>query len=137
GKMTDTFNAGLPTDRLEVHWHIDQPYVEKAISFSRATVIALNSCVQEAGTFTVNKYRNVKVGERATYTVSIPNNFKQVKEQDSRIAMNWRFAVRYYFQHLFQAGYAVVELNQNKTESTYYFVKKECLKIGGSASVHD
>lgn len=137
GKMTDTFNAGLPTDRLEVHWHIDQPYVEKAISFSRATVIALNSCVQEAGTFPVNKDRNVKVGERATYTVSIPNNFQQVKEQDSRLAMNWRFAVRYYFQHLFQAGYAVVELNQNKTESTYYFVKKECLKIGGSASVHD
>src|SRR5699024_6877328 len=65
GEMTDTFNAGLPTDRLEVHWHIDQPYVEKAISFSRATVIALNSCVQEAGTFPVNKDRNVKVGERA------------------------------------------------------------------------
>src|SRR5699024_11377186 len=105
------------------------PYVEIATPFSRSTVIALNSRVQQGRTIPVNTDRNITAGERATYTVSIPNNFQQVKEQDSQLAMHWRVAVRYYFQNLFQAGYAVVELNQNKTESTYYFVKKECLRI--------
>src|SRR5699024_12395347 len=93
--------SGVPVGCLEVIWYIGQPYVEKAISFSRSSVIALNSCVQEAGTFPVNTDRNIKVGERATYTVSIPTNFQQVKEQDSQLAMHWRVAVRYYFQNLF------------------------------------
>src|SRR5699024_11287920 len=37
GKMTDTFNAGVQTDRLEVHWHIDQSYYVKEIYLSRVS----------------------------------------------------------------------------------------------------
>lgn len=137
GEMTDTFNAGLPTDRLVVHWHIDQAYVEERISFSRASAVELNYCERGENTFPVNSDRNIDLAERASYAVNVPNNFQALKEQDSELALGWRLAVRCYFQKLFQAGYVVVELHPHKVESTYYFVKKERLKIKSDAYLHD
>lgn len=128
GDMTDKLNTGLPTDRLEVHWYIDQPHVEKGFSVSADKAVELNDCVREESSFPVNQDRNMDCVGAETYAVHIPNQFQQLKQQYPERALEWRLAVRTYFKKLFKTGYVAVELKRTQHVSTYYFVKKERLE---------
>lgn len=128
GDMTDKWNKGLPTDRLEVHWHIQQPYVEKGVSIAADEAVELNDCVKNENSYSVNQDRKMDCLEVETFAVHIPNQFQQLKQQYPERALEWRLAVRTYFKKLFQMGYVAVELKRGQWKSTYYFVKKERLE---------
>lgn len=131
GKMDDSLNKGLPTDRFELHWHLTsphvankhEPYVEHAIPINRLTFNTEGLPV-----FVDNMEQDLCAG---AYKMCVPNDFQRLKTTNHSLALDWRLKTREQFQRLFQAGYTAVRLSRHENNGTYFFVKKNQLDIGG------
>lgn len=134
GDMQDDLNLGLPSDRLEVHWHIESLHVREQKSIIPETIIPLNSI-----RFTEEKlptYETNKVGKLTAeaYSLLVPKNFQQLKRVNKTCALDWRMNTRDVFQKMFQAGFAAVDLQVLAQHAAYIFVRKESIKLGGNES---
>ncbi|HLN61677.1 MAG TPA: hypothetical protein VK464_09010 [Symbiobacteriaceae bacterium] len=100
GPMRDGLNAGLPSDRLVVAWHLASPRVAHALERGRAPQPALDDCLP----FTAG---DSLPADGTPLAVTLPENFQQVKRVDPAGAMRWRLAVREALESAFAAGYAI------------------------------
>lgn len=131
GEMKDKLNKGLPSDRFEVHWHINSPYVTENQQPLIDGAIPLNSyTVNEVGLPTF-KHVEEKELTADVYSLVVPKDFQSLKADDKELALDWRYQTREKFQQLFQAGYTTVRNQPEEIISTYYFVKKSTLELGG------
>ncbi len=87
GDMGGQLTGGLPTDRLLLEWHLDDPIVAAIIEGS-----------QEPANSSLTYERIVEV----------PRNFRAIKAANPSEALHWRLRVRKQFQDAFAAGYLVV-----------------------------
>lgn len=124
GEMADELNAGLPSDRFQVDWHLKAPWV-----VGRAM-----------GSWSGNRLASLLRGETAVYSpltytghlpsasrflVEIPASFQAVKQRDMGLARQWRSQFRLMFEDLFAAGYYATDLLFAGEESFYLLEKKE------------
>lgn len=116
GNLDDDLNAGLPTDRLQVDWWIDTPWVEEHVSGrlpqpGRAAHLA-------AGARILNPPANHGRPEPpttpapdaplpATVLLEVPADFLALKAVDPAAALSWRLATRNAFRALFDRGYVI------------------------------
>lgn len=100
GPMRDGLNAGLPSDRLVVAWHLASPRVAHALEHRGAPQPAAAECLPySAG--------DPMPANGAPLVVTLPEHFQQVKQVDPAGALRWRLAVREALEAAFAAGYAV------------------------------
>lgn len=112
GPMMDGLNAGLPTDRFEVEWHIDTDRVARRLAGKRGE--------GQPGIAQAHITRHIGGGFRApgellpdadapTVAVEVPADYQAIKAADRALALAWRMATREMFEHYFERGYSVVE----------------------------
>ena len=132
GEMQDGFNKGLPSDRLELHWHLTSDYVNKQQQpqIQNAQPIA----TMEFGEDDLPTLKTASLDHLTAdvYALPVPKDFQTLKATSQQHAMHWRLATRTVFQALFAQGYAAVRIDQQKQWNHYIFVKKETLPLGGS-----
>lgn len=131
GEMHDGLNKGLPSDRFEVKWHLNSPYVRKRKAPDMAYKVAINKRDFNKAGLPVFKINETAHDEATTYTMEVPNDFQMLKNTDPTLALDWRLQTRKQFQQLFQSGYAAVRLIPYDNYSQYIFVKKATLDLGG------
>ncbi|KAB7667286.1 hypothetical protein [Bacillus sp. B1-b2] len=58
------------------------------------------------------------------YAVPVPSNIHKIKQEDSKLAENWRFILRNCFQDLFQHDYIITAFQKTNQHDHYYILKK-------------
>jgi predicted GNAT superfamily acetyltransferase len=133
GDMRDTLNAGLPSDRFQVEWHIASAHVAERLSGSwRGPPL---SALQAVGVPVLNQVRpgSSDLPEPSQHVlplggeqvlVQIPARFQAIKSQDLGLALAWREHTRDLIEEAFRSGYVVVDLLFEEGQSTYLLQKE-------------
>jgi len=117
GEMRDAMNAGLPTDRFQVDWHIASRRVASRLAgrrerlgrdhYIRAGAVLLNPAVFEDG---VPRPPERAIGLFTDLAlVEIPADLQAVKDADMALALAWRMQTREMFEWAFARGYRVTD----------------------------
>lgn len=118
GEMRDGLNAGLPSDRFQVDWHLNSPQVVACLAGQQA--VLRPSALLAAGVPLLNPARSNGLLQPATsfalpqgepsLLVQIPANFQSIKAQDFGLASAWRAQAREVFSQAFASGYTAVDV---------------------------
>lgn len=117
GEMTDGINAGLPSDRLQVEWWLNAPYVKERAEGKprRADWGTLTKAgarpVFEIAFDAQNLPHIERQNELASdlLLVEIPSNLNAFKTHSPALAQEWRMRTRDFFQRAFAAGYTAID----------------------------
>jgi predicted GNAT superfamily acetyltransferase len=138
GEMEDLLNKGIPSDRFQVHWHIDRDYRID----TRGETVELEPALENS----LIKWKNLKDGFPApaklysmpepTSTrafIAIPKNYREIRETDMETAMEWRMVTRKVFTELFQLGWQVTgfkKADKKEIPVHLYILTKDSSAIG-------
>lgn len=127
GEMADELNAGLPSDRFQVDWYIQAPWVaERAVGSWSANRLA-GLLREETAVYSPLTYTG-QLPTNGRFLVEIPASFQAVKQRDMGLARQWRSQFRLMFEDLFAAGYHATDLLFAGEQSFYLLEKK--MEIG-------
>ncbi len=103
-------NAGLPSDRFQVDWHINSAHVASRLAGQDVGETAVPehlilNMVGENG----RPPETPKSPSEDRHFVQIPANIQALKAQDMPLARAWRQHTRQLFTDLFTKGYAVTD----------------------------
>ena len=130
--MQDGFNKGLPSDRFEVHWHLNSAYAEKKLQPNIDNPQPLGEIIVGEDGFPNLKIAALENLTADVYSLPVPQDFQQLKAKSQHYAMHWRMETRKVFQAMFAAQYAAVRIQQGEQWNNYIFVKKDTLALGGT-----
>jgi len=136
GKMRDTLNQGLPSDRFDVDWWVNSHRVNRRLSRRRRNDLTLAHFVSGGARMYAQAEIDphglahpvadpaLKVGkDLPILLVEIPTDFARLKEMDIQLARQWRLHTRSVFEALFQAGYLVTDfIHSNDEPGRSYYV---------------
>ena len=113
GTMPDALNAGLPSDRFEVEWHLASTHVRQRLGAPIADTLA-----QLAHVTVLNPVPPTELDHDRTATllrkeqvlVEIPANIEALKAANIDHALAWRQHTRVLFASAFAAGYTATDL---------------------------
>lgn len=108
GEMNDSLNQGLPSDRFQVAWWLDQPPAPRLPQGSEYEAVHWCQCEQ-------GLIEPVEVAELgadmlaavAQVRVVVPADIQAIKLMNAGLAKKWRLITRQAFVALFTAGWAV------------------------------
>lgn len=124
GNLQDGLNHGLPTDRLEIAWHIGSAYVETGPVIDYHNVISINDIVMDKPVSI-----DVEWDEAAIYGLHVTNDFQSIKQHAAETARAWRLHTREKFQQLFSRGYVAFGLQRQPTSNQYVFIHRSKLQL--------
>jgi predicted GNAT superfamily acetyltransferase len=136
GKMHDTLNQGLPTDRLDVDWWVNSQRVNRRLSRWRRNDLTLvhylagGAQIYNPAEMDVNHLPHpinnhaVQAGKDLPFLlVEFPVDFPAVKAADIKLALEWRLHIRAIFEDLFKTGYIITDFVRTTSEpSRSYYV---------------
>ncbi len=102
GTMPEALNAGLPSDRLLVTWHLDRPLLPPSVPPPHPSISLLLRYSADGAPEQVPP-----MPDAAMHSVEIPALFQAIKTADFPRAHAWRFAVRDVLTRAFGAGYII------------------------------
>jgi chorismate synthase len=131
GAMTDAVNAGLPSDRFEVEWHIAGRHVAARLNGSGSGPLLSDLLAGGAQLVKAQGSDDVLAPSAAALTfeavnvcVQIPRDFHALKRRDIALACAWREHTRELFQSAFARGYWAVDF-LSEDSGTFYLLQKD------------
>ena len=127
GELNDGFNKNMPSDRFNVEWLIDSPYLEKRQAlFANIEVksegMVLDWRERDDGFPEAVSLDNRNDTDSTILFVPIPVNIQEMKNEDPGLALDWRLQTRTVFQRLFADGWAVVYIVRKPNKLIQYYV---------------
>lgn len=128
GELSEALSAGLPTDRLQVEWHIAGARVAAALDGTRPRVAPADLCA--VGALVVDGPQpgaGEQVLSRLTgqrLLLAVPADFQAIKAADPGLARAWRAHTRAVFEAAFASGYAATDLLM-EGEARFYLLEKQ------------
>lgn len=119
GNMGDTINMGLPSDRLEITWRLNDSRVIALAAGETSTPSAKD---YDDGAFLVKGHiLNIPESplDRAQYFVEIPYDLKALKQSQMEMAIHWQKSVRDAMTSAFDQGYNAVDFANKKNRCWY------------------
>ncbi|MCX6018617.1 MAG: hypothetical protein NTZ50_08985 [Chloroflexi bacterium] len=109
GEMPDALNRGLPSDRFEVEWWLDETVADgvRTMAAGHVRIAARQESLQES------------------LQIQIPTDFQQLKRADPTRAREVRMRTRDEFESAFVRGYAVTEFTLLTGRAYYTLTKVE------------
>jgi predicted GNAT superfamily acetyltransferase len=102
GDMDDAINRGMPSDRIEVIWHVDQPCLHD-LSADAAPLLLHND--QNAPLITLEGVQ----WDASAYRVALPRDLDAIRRVSQDNLLAWRMAVSDVLQAAFAHGYSIVD----------------------------
>jgi len=136
GETTSLMDRGLPTDRILVHWDLEDADVIHRLEYGpprrdfrketkHRTVI--NQLVESAPGLLTSA--PVKLNCTADqFLFEIPYNLPEIKHRDLGIALEWQGKMRQVFLHYFKKNYAATDFFVFEQEGhlrTFYLLEKQ------------
>ena len=114
GEMTDDINRGLPSDRIELCWEIDQPSLHLAVASPSPKLICLDAdgrpSVQDAD------------WDSDLYCVPVPADLKALRHTDPESLLAWRMALREALTSAFAQHYVATDFIFIKEGDHYMYL---------------
>jgi len=132
GNMRDGLNAGLPSDRLQVDWHVASAqvvgrlrdgWVGTSLSALLAEGVPILNRALPGGEDLPRPSQKVLPVEGDRLLIQIPARFQAIKLADLELARAWREHTRVLFEAAFTAGYTIVDLLFEDGQSCYLLKK--------------
>ena len=119
GDMDDDINRGMPSDRIEATWRIDQPSL---LGPRPADVTAL-LYADASGQPVISE----KCGQwdEAAYTAAVPGDLDRLRRTSKPTLLAWRLALREVMQAAFAHGYAAVDFVNNDSDGAYFLTRRD------------
>ncbi|WLR51676.1 GNAT family N-acetyltransferase [Bacillus tianshenii] len=131
GKMEDTLNYGMPTDRFKVEWHVRSSYVNNRIDWNKRldnpVMIANYEKLASGQPMLTDQmlFDEQTIQQQEQVLIPCPTHIQQLKQADFSLALDWRMKVRKAFQMLFGNGFAAVHIQKTDTPVHYYLAVKQ------------
>ncbi|WP_163971133.1 GNAT family N-acetyltransferase [Oceanobacillus halotolerans] len=124
GSMNDGLNQGLPTDRIQIEWNMDDTFTSPNLSLDTNKLLV---DVNENGVPKVSeRFTSDFTGDQHSWFVPIPTHFQDIKKENIERAKQWRYETRRIFQALFQHGYVAKNVIRDDSNAlTYYYFSKK------------
>lgn len=135
GEMQDAINVGLPSDRLEVHWDLQD---------ERVQAIAAGQAIQRhalPAPFLLEKdlhgapLTNVAVLSEAPAQcrIEIPRDVNRMRQEYPDRALAWRLALREMMRIAFAAGYRAQDF-VHVEDRCWYVLERDGMHAGGESA---
>ncbi len=139
GKMKDTLNAGLATDRFMVEWWLNHDHLNRRYTKEEAvTIVTVHE--DEHGFPVMDAYETEEIiaGIKQLLPtqpilVPIPTNFQKIKTEAHSLAINWRMKTRQLFNVLFLQGYVIADIKRDADSSVQHYVLLQASEL----NIHD
>ncbi|MBU6997526.1 MAG: hypothetical protein HXS41_02705 [Theionarchaea archaeon] len=141
GKMRDSLNEGLVSDRFLVEWWITADDVVRRIEgtfqqprLDKISKVGIINTTESRDGFRKCASLDLKLTNRRLL-LEIPSDITLVKEKNMDVAHEWRDVTRRIFETYFSAGYSVYNVAseiKNKERRTYYLLRKDVHENRGS-----
>lgn len=124
GEMRDSLNAGMPSDRLVVEWHLSGARAAAAAAGRPLPGLVL---LPEAAPLNepAVPYRGGALPMAPALALHLPRAFQQLKQERPDFALQWRLATREALQTAFAAGYVLSGFD----DGAYILTKSEGLLV--------
>ncbi len=119
GDMDDDINRGLPSDRVEVCWQIDQPSRQRPTGEVAALLIDTDADglpVVQASQW-----------DQTSYAVPVPSDLTALRRENFEAVLAWRIAVRDALVGALGRGYDAVDFVRQGEQYVYWLSKQEAL----------
>lgn len=131
GEMTDSLNAGMPTDRFQVDWFLNSGRVQNALRNNRSTPQWPTDALQRACTRPLGDGSGLMapVGpppppDGRPYALPLPDNVDVLRSRGGTLLFDWRIFVRQAAESCLEAGFALVGCTQIEDEWHYIFASQ-------------
>lgn len=139
GAIDDSLNAGLPTDRLQVDWHIASKRVINRINNDTGGQFGVKPTLAELRTSGVpviviprSTQADVPTPDDSVSSqykephilIEIPDNFQTIKRESMELAHAWRIHIRQICTSAFAQGYCLTNVLRDG-EHCYYLLEKD------------
>ena len=132
GEMTDSLNAGMPTDRFQVDWYLDSARVRNAIGPERQNSLWPIDSLQRAHTHSpagrgqpLAPQGDPPAPDGRPYALPLPDNVDALRRAGGALLFDWRIFVRQAAESCFAAGYTLVDCIPIADEWHYVFELQE------------
>jgi predicted GNAT superfamily acetyltransferase len=112
-------NAGLPSDRFQVDWHINSAHVEKRLGGDVGETAVPAHLILNPVVGNGRPPETTKSPGEAHHFVQIPANIRALKAQDMPLAQTWRLHTRQLFTDLFAQNYTVTNFVLQQDDAFY------------------
>lgn len=126
GELNDQMNKGLPTDRLQVEWWLEQP--RRPLPQGPATGL-INWQLNERG-LPVPLGINGMQGDEQLLTMAVPAQFAEMKTQDMGLAIEWRRYTGQLFKEYFAGGWAVAGFRLHRGQAVHEYILVPRVSLG-------
>ena len=131
GEMTDSLNAGVPTDRFELDWYLKSPRVRMALE-GEALTAWHDTDLQLAATRALRRDDPLRVPlgpppppDGRPYALPLPDSVDALRQTGGTLLYDWRIFVRQAAESCFGAGYTLVDCLQVNEGWHYIFAPPE------------
>lgn len=128
GIMTDSINAGMPSDRLEVTWNLQDELVEAAAHGHAPPPFVQQAAREDFLLFSDDQgkphLREPLVARSPYHFVEIPYHLAALKRDDIETAKAWQLALRAAMQAGFTAGYEAVDFGDDGKRCWYVLARE-------------
>ncbi len=119
GVMDDDINRGMPSDRIEVCWQIDQPSLQRPLDAPVPLLVRADASGLPVAQATQ--------WDSALYAVPVPTDLNALRRSNADAALAWRLAVREAMLGAFERGYAATDFVKQDDQYVYLLSKGEAL----------
>lgn len=121
GEMLDSINAGMPSDRLEITWKLNDPRVVAAASGETLPHVTTQFPQEHFLLYTGSdgQPRLGDLGAPLPHFIEIPFNLATLKREDIDKAKHWQLMLRQAMQTSLGQGSAVVDFVTTETRCWY------------------
>ena len=106
----DGINAGLPSDRFQVDWHISSDHVSNRLTtYQVFETPVLQHLVLNPVNTNGRPPKNSQSPSQWRHFIQLPANFQTLKANDLPLAQAWRLHTRQLFTQLFTQNYTVTD----------------------------
>ncbi|MBB5174025.1 GNAT family N-acetyltransferase [Texcoconibacillus texcoconensis] len=118
--LTDQLNKGLPTDRIQIEWYVNEKRQLPSFSVDESNVLL--QVGNENTPVITDVYSHSFPMQKDYWLVGVPENFQTMKQQKPQIAEKWRYDSRQVFQSLFNEHYQAVDVIKDEPSNCHYYV---------------
>ncbi|MHA1989562.1 MAG: GNAT family N-acetyltransferase [Candidatus Hodarchaeales archaeon] len=108
--------AGLPTDRLLVEWHLNDPVViQKLQKDQHSNTVNENELIKRYPLLNKDinnislEYSHESLKSFNRYSLLVPSDFQKIRKNDIKIALEWRMFVRNVTKTLFSLNFSAID----------------------------
>ena len=116
GEMDDDINRGMPSDRVEVRWWLDQPPLHDT---TRKEILLVRADERGYPTTTEAGW------DADGYSAAVPADLEALRKNDRDSVLAWRIALREVLRPAFEHGYRAYDFTRNRGLYVYHLKRTE------------